>query len=212
MAQNMKKKARGKILPSIQGPQNIEPFGLLSASGVLSFSLIEGENQADYETLRALCLKTVKPADIIEEIWLHDFINYTWELERLKKIKAALFRIGRQDAVHGLINDYSDENVTYIEAKHLSKEWSRGDLEIVGYVDGLIAEHSLGESALAAKIFEKNIMKMVKMDKLIAAYSHRRDRALRELENRRELLARRARDFAEGLAQDAEVITVTATE
>jgi hypothetical protein len=51
-----------------------------------------------------------------------------------------------------------------------------------------------------------------RIDKLIASYNTRRDAALRELEKRRDILARRAREFTENPIIDAEVEILVAAE
>jgi hypothetical protein len=51
-----------------------------------------------------------------------------------------------------------------------------------------------------------------RIDKLIASYNTRRDAALRELEKRRDILARRAREFTENTIIDAEVEILVAAE
>jgi len=41
--------------------------------------LIEGENAASYDDLLARISGTLKPADILEEIWVCDVVDLVWE-------------------------------------------------------------------------------------------------------------------------------------
>ena len=63
-----------------------------------------------------------------------------------------------------------------------------------------------------AKAVENCLPVLERIDKLVNAYDYRRDAALRELEKRRDLLAKRARDFANSMVPDAEVVEVKAAE
>jgi hypothetical protein len=52
--------------------------------------LLGSEKQTDYEELFARISKAVKPADILEEIWICDIADLTWEVLRLRRLKAVL--------------------------------------------------------------------------------------------------------------------------
>ena len=49
--------------------------------------LLEGEDSKAYDTLLARVSGAVKPKDIIEEIWVRDIVNLTWEILRLRRLK-----------------------------------------------------------------------------------------------------------------------------
>ena len=174
--------------------------------------LIDGENRADYESFHTSCLQAIKPADAIERVWLQDFINYTWEAQRLRRMKAALIQANKRDAVECLIRDFEYKDNVIYQSNSLSIEWSRGEGEIVEYVEALLHEHGLTEDTLMAKAVENCLSVLERIDKLINAYDYRRDAALRELEKRRDLLAKRARDFANSMVPDVEVVEVKAAE
>ena len=75
------------------------------------------------------------------------------------------------------------------------------------YVQNFLEIHDLNEGVINARSFQDNIKDLELLDKLIASYDFRRDKAIRELEQRRELLARRAREFADNI-QEAEYVEV----
>ena len=168
-----------------------------------SLPLIEGENEADYQSFRESCLREIKPKDIVEIVLLQDFIDYRWEAKRFKRMKAALIEAEKRKAVENLIRDYADANLAN-EARSLSKEWSRGEQETVEFVEDLLAEHGLSNATVMAKAVEGCLGTLEPLDKLIGFYDYRRDAALRELEKRRDLLAKRARDFGETMITDVE--------
>jgi hypothetical protein len=52
--------------------------------------LLGSEKHTDYEELFAKISEAVKPADILEEIWICDIADLTWEVWRLRRLKANL--------------------------------------------------------------------------------------------------------------------------
>ena len=52
--------------------------------------LLEGEDTDAYGDLLARVSAAIRPADILEEIWLRDFLDLAWEALRYRRLKAAL--------------------------------------------------------------------------------------------------------------------------
>jgi hypothetical protein len=52
--------------------------------------VFDGEDSAGYDDLLARVSGAIKPADIIEEIWIRDIVALTWEALRLRRARAAL--------------------------------------------------------------------------------------------------------------------------
>src|SRR4029077_11820523 len=52
--------------------------------------LVGDERREDYENLFATLAMTVKPADAIEWMYLGDVVNLTWEIRRMRRIKAGM--------------------------------------------------------------------------------------------------------------------------
>ena len=168
-----------------------------------SLPLIDGENAADYEFLREGYLRAIKPTDALEVNWLQDAVDNSWEAQRLKKIKAALIQASKRDAVEYLIRNLAHENPAKI-AGPMSREWSRGEPETVEFVEALLEEHGLSHASVMAKAVELCLPTLESLDKSIALYDHRHDVAIQLLEKRRDLLAKRAREFSEALITDVE--------
>lgn len=175
-------------------------------------SLIDGENASDYEAFRDSCLKAVAPKDALEQVWLQDFMDYTWEAQRLRRMKAAILQTARKDAVEKLVQQFGGDDVNWMAAKAISLDWSASDEETRQFVDELLNKHGLTQDAIMAQATLKNIETLQTIDGLISSYDYRRDAAIRELEKRRDVLAKRARDFALSQAQNVEVEIVEAAQ
>ena len=50
-------------------------------------SLVVGESEQAYQTLLDDVKATVRPRDFIEELWVEDVVNLTWEMIRLRRAK-----------------------------------------------------------------------------------------------------------------------------
>jgi hypothetical protein len=51
-------------------------------------SLIKGENPNQYGALLSEVARTVKPADIMEWLWVKDIVDLTWDILRYRRLKA----------------------------------------------------------------------------------------------------------------------------
>ena len=102
---SVKKKKNGKSKALAQGNAGID--GDFLTPFTPSLPLIEGESDADYQSFRESCLRALKPKDAVEAVWLQDFIDYTWEAQRLKRMKTAIIEAEKRNAVERLIRIFS---------------------------------------------------------------------------------------------------------
>ena len=52
--------------------------------------LIQGEDVAAYNEFHARVSAAVKPQDFLEEIWVRDVVDLSWEILRVRRLKAKL--------------------------------------------------------------------------------------------------------------------------
>ena len=104
--------------------QNVRPTDLAPAAEHLSpvsaaidriitiapAPLLPGEKQADYADVAVRIVRAAKPRDAIEEFLVRDVVDLTWEILRLRRIKAGILRAsmgtGVQRVLVGLGHDY----------------------------------------------------------------------------------------------------------
>ena len=166
--------------------------------------LLDGEDEAEYTGFVEQCITAIKPQDAIERVWLLDFIDNTWDVRRLRRIKVSLVQAARKSAVKSLIGQYTKYALYSPEAHRIVDNWSEGEAEYLDYVRGVLETNGLSEDAIVAEAFRDQFKVLERIDGLIASYSYRRDAAIRELERRRDSLAKRAREFAKAEAEEAE--------
>jgi len=175
-------------------------------------ALIDGEDIADYEEFRNAALEAIVPKDAIERVWLQDFLDYTWEAQRLRRLKAAMLQSARKEAVLHLIQRLTGSALSHADAVKTSEDWSSSGLKSRKYVDDLLNEHGLTQDAIMAQVMLENIDTLQTIDKLITSYDYRRDAAIRELEKRRDMLAKRAREYARSLDKETELEIIDAAQ
>ena len=150
--------------------------------------LFDGEDSASYDELLARVSGAIKPADIIEEIWIRDIVGLTWEALRLRRARVALLAANRYVGVRRVL-----EPLCGTEAYELSDQWARREDDAVAAVDRHLATAGLTMDAVMAETMSKEIELVEKMDRMIASAEIRRNATLREIERRRSDFAARLR-------------------
>jgi hypothetical protein len=74
--------------------------------------LLAGEDAAGYDELLARISSAVKPSDVIEEIWVRDIVDLTWEIFRWRRLKTGILAMA-QSPVHSFI--YSFEKIATLD-------------------------------------------------------------------------------------------------
>ena len=59
--------------------RNEQPFG--------PPPLIEGEDRAAYDDYLAKTSAALKPKDFVEEMWVQDIVDLTWEIQRMRHLR-----------------------------------------------------------------------------------------------------------------------------
>lgn len=167
--------------------------------------LLEGEDAAAYEALKAQIRTAVAPKDAIEEIWVRDVVDLLWETLRLRRLKIKLMRSAKCDGLMRLLRSLK-QNVTF----EFVRDWGEGDLKTAAIVKSALADAGLGPDAIVAHTLVANLDDIERIDRMVMQSEARRNAVLREIDRHREVLARRLREISEKI-EDAECEEVGAT-
>lgn len=180
--------------------------------------LLENESAEDLDGFVTAAMDAIKPRDAIEAIWLQDFISYAWESLRLRRLKTDVVIQERARVLHNTLvmrvkPETTPPDVTVLgEAgavlahsasdhfdalEDLTRKWARGDTDAITEVSKLLANIGLDMDDILSSTFECKLDTIARIDKLIGHYDQRRDSAVKELEKRRDTLARRAYVFSQ---------------
>lgn len=102
--------------------------------------LLDGEDAAVYDDLYARVAAAVRPADILEEIWVRDTVDLTWEVFRLRRLKVALFP--------PIVDEEPDEDVPDEDAS----DWLFKNVDIVDRIDLMIARAEARRNAMLHEV------------------------------------------------------------
>jgi hypothetical protein len=170
-------------------------------------ALLEGENPASYDELLARVSGAVKPADVLEEIWVRDVVDLVWETHRWRRLKANLIMAttykGVEAVVEPMVGDYA--------ATSLARSWARRDAGAIKKVDKLLASAGLTMDAVMAQTLSLKIDHIERIDRIIMGAEARRNVALRELDRHRASLAQALRRVSDEV-EDAQFEEVEATQ
>ena len=182
------------------------PAGAVTAMAFLAPPpLIEGEDAASYDDLLARISGALKPADILEEIWARDVVDLTWDVFRLRRIKAHLLRADAHQGMAELIGPLLKWDHTFRTAVG----WSMGEEAAVKTVAATLAASGLTVDAATALTFARRIHEIERIDRMTMAAEGRRNAILREIERHRATFARTLRRAVNGV-EDGEVKVLAA--
>jgi hypothetical protein len=154
-------------------------------------SLANGEDAAAYARLAAGIRAAVAPANLIEEIWARDVADLTWDVVRLRRLKAGLYAIGASDGMA--------EVLCGLEAPVLGQEkardWAARKPAALREVNTQLSAAGLDMGDVATGTFAARIDQFDRIERMLAAAEVRRAAALHAIDNRR--AAERLRKAAE---------------
>jgi hypothetical protein len=167
-------------------------------------SLFRDEDGPSYETLRARVAEAVRPADFVEEIWMHEVVELVWETVRLRRQKAALINSCTGEGIRRLLSalDYDD-------AFEIAKDWFAREPAAVADVEARLAEAGLGLDAAMAQTLCLHLAEYEGMDRMLYSAEARRDAALLAIERHRGHFADLLRRAAQEAEQAAEQAAIT---
>lgn len=196
-------------LPEIIPPQIAELLG--------ESPLILGEDENEYWNLCAQFASAIQPKDFVEWVWVRDILDLTWEIRRLRRLKAAYLReqcwIRFEIRFHTnrwfepKYDDYSDEDMRGM-VEDLRIDWRKGDPEALQEFKRIMADHGTDMDALTSDIaIGSDSVEFVRADRMIERVEKRRGLLLREIERRRDGIARRLKDTSIELVEEIEIAT-----
>src|SRR3984957_4021160 len=194
--------------------QNIKPTHFLAApdhpsavsdildrvAGIAPAPLLPGEQEAEYATHVARIVAAAQPRDGIEDLLTRDVIDLSWDVLRLRRLKAGLLRGAISSSICQVMCrlGYEDEHASR-RAANWAAERKAAQKEVVG----ALQKAQLTMEDVMAETLEGKIDSFERFDRLLASSEARRNNALREIERHREALDAAVRQAVDDI-QDAE--------
>jgi hypothetical protein len=154
--------------------------------------VITGEEAHVYDAFYARVAAAVKPGDFLEEILAVDVADTSWDVRRLRRIKANIVSAAT-----------ADELPLALRQSELIYRWRAGNIDAVQTFESALVSIGTSTEAIAAQAFQRLVETIERIDLMIMRAEARRNAALREVERHRWNVARALRAASEE-AIDAE--------
>lgn len=138
---------------------------------------------------------------------MRDIVDLLWETLRLRRLKVKLLQWAAREGLEKLLGLLVKETSPYSSVGHgIAVRWARREPDAVNQVNDLLKGVGLDQEAIAAQTLAIKIDIVEQIDRLITRTEARRTAVLREIDRRREALARRLREAAAAIdAEYAEI-------
>jgi hypothetical protein len=169
-------------------------------AGIAPAPLLPGEQEAEYATHVARIVAAAQPRDAIEDLLTRDVIDLSWEVLRLRRLKARLLRGATSSGISSVMYrlGYEEES-----AEELAANWAAGKKAAQNEVARALRKAQLTMEDVMAETLEGKIDSFERFDRLLVSLEARRNNALREIDRHRAALGAAVRQAIDEV-QDAE--------
>lgn len=158
--------------------------------------ILPGEDARAFQKLATQVSSAVKPTSIIEEIWINDIANLTWEITRLRKLKAQLM----SDSVPVILRKYFE----YLgDPDKFVRKWVSGDPGVKARVEKRLSYINLTIDSVYGQALLKDVKHIERLDQMIMVLERRRNSVFHEIDRHRASLSRALRGNVDEI-EDAE--------
>ena len=162
--------------------------------------LLPGEQEGDYAEFALAIVKAAHPKDAIEDLLTRDVIDLSWEVLRLRRLKAGLLRGAISSSISQVMYRLGYEEEFSGE---LAANWAAGKKAAQKTVAAALQKAQLTMEDVMAETLEGKIDSFERFDRMLASSEARRNNALREIERHRAALGAAVRQATDEI-QDAE--------
>jgi hypothetical protein len=190
--------------------KNKKPAGKCAPTRLTLFGpppLLEGEDSSAYDELLARISGTIKPADVLEEMWVRDVVDLSWENFRLRRLKSNLLNANAHRGLKTVLESITSPAVAIL----LPKQWAARDADAIEEVDELLASSDLTMDAVMAETLAYIIDDFERIDRLIMHTEARRNAILREVDRYRTSLGQALRRATNNI-ENSQILEISAQE
>jgi hypothetical protein len=164
--------------------------------------ILPGEDAGAYEAMLAQVTKAVKPTCIIEQFWIRDIVDLTWEIIRLRGLKARLISDKVPDLLAVRLGSHVPQH-SGVAAQKLVRKWVAGDPDAKARVEKRLTSMNLTIDSVYGEALLKDFDSIERIDQLIMVIERRRNAVCREIDRHRIACSRTLRDNVDEI-KDAE--------
>jgi hypothetical protein len=150
--------------------------------------VIPGEHPVDYEGLLARFTATIAPCDIVEETWVRDIVDLTWEVMRLRRLKTSLLKGRAGGGMHDALR-----SIGAGEELAAAKGWLARDAQESRRAEAALAGAGLSLDTVMALTLTHQLRSVERIERMSEAAENRRNAALRHIMRTRAAFGEKAR-------------------
>jgi hypothetical protein len=169
--------------------------------------LLEGEDSAAYDELLARISGTIKPADVLEEMWVRDVVDLSWENFRLRRLKTNLLNANAHRGLKTVLESITSPGLAIL----LPGKWAARDRDAIEQIDELLASSDLTMDAVMAETLAYIIDDFERIDRMIMHTEARRNAILREVDRYRTSLGQALRRATNDI-ENSQFLEISARE
>jgi hypothetical protein len=156
--------------------------------------LFDGEAEI-YDRLEREISAAVTPADILENIWVRDFVDLTLEVFRLRRLTVNLMKANEYKGLSETLAPLVGRS----QAETLAEGWAARKPEVVEEVTKTLTSAGLTTDSIVAQTFSLKLNDIERMQHMIALAEARRNATLQEIDRHRQTLGQKLRRAAQQL-------------
>ena len=180
------------FLPNAIPDVSANPPNLPSFAQVAPRSVLRWEEKGNYDALLARISATLRPADVMEEMWTRDVADLVWQIFRLRRMKDTLLDEAsyrglaevlrpRMSSVPRPDDAEPDKDWARRCLSSLVQRWAANPNAVAGTVQAALAKAGLRLDAVEAKTFELLIDQMERFDRMTMMIERRRNSIVRDI-------------------------------
>jgi hypothetical protein len=150
--------------------------------------LFDGEAEI-YDRLEREISAAVTPADILENIWVRDFVDLTLEVFRLRRLTVNLMKANEYKGLSETLAPLVGRS----QAETLAEGWAARKPEVVEEVTKTLTSAGLTTDSIVAQTFSLKLNDIERMQHMIALAEARRNATLQEIDRHRQTLGQKLR-------------------
>src|SRR5438105_295778 len=143
-------------------------------------SVIPGENPRTYDDLLARFTAALKPVDIVEETWVRDVADLTWEVLRMRRLKANLLSSCAHQGLYEVVQVFDPE-----DAGRTPRAWAARNPQAIRRVDAALSTAGFSLDTVMAHTLSRRMGKIERIERMTAAAERRRDMAVQQIRRNR---------------------------
>lgn len=133
-------------------------------------------------------MATLKPVDVLEEIWVREAAELTWEIQRLRRIKANMLPGCASEGLQQVLHSLDADNP--IRTSH---GWAARDPQAIRRVDAALSTAGFGIDTIMARTYLERLVEMDRIERIATALEIRRNETLQQIRRHRAPFTERMR-------------------